>query len=97
MLRELNYGVHICHLPIQMDGNNGCNRASTAHAYEFAIREFAALCEIATQRFWIHVVCALINVDKLWEGPRLRDGLGRGNEGVWNRYYYVAGFHSSSY
>src|ERR1700732_1026009 len=47
------------------------------------------------ESFGIHVVGALVDVDELRQRSRLRDSLGRGDEGVWDCYHDVALCHSS--
>src|ERR1700677_1215396 len=89
-LRQFENRIHVRHLPVKMDWNDGRYRTPAALADKPAVFRSAAALEVGAQFQRIHVVGALVNIDELGECARLRDSFGGRDERVRNGYHGVA-------
>ena len=97
-LGQLQDGIHISHLPVQMDRNYGRDRTAAAVAHQRAGSVHGALfLQVLSQFCRIHVVRVLIDVHEFRKRSRLRDGLGGGDEGVRYGNHHVARLHSAGH
>src|ERR1700728_1607364 len=97
-LRQFQDRIHIGHLPVQMDRNDGGDWTSTAPADQSSrIVDRALFFEILGEFCGIHVVGLLIDVHKLGQRAGLRNRLRSGNEGVRHSEDNVAGLHAAGH
>src|SRR5208282_4704869 len=90
-VRQFEDGIHVGHLPIEVDGNDRCHRAPAAAADHFARRiSRAFLFEILPQLFGVHVVGALVDVHEFRQGTRLRNRLGCCDKRVRDCHRHIA-------
>src|SRR2546426_6452262 len=90
--RQLEDGVHVGHLPVQVYGDDGRHWAATALAhYAARLRIWCAFgLQIGAQLLRIHGVGALIDVDEIRPRARLRDCLRGGDEGERHRHHGIS-------
>ena len=97
-LRQLEDRIHIGHLPVQMDRNDGRDRPSAAAADQPArIVDGALFLQILLEFCRIHVVGLLIDVHELGQCAGLRNRFRGGDEGVRHGDHNVAGLHSAGH
>ena len=96
LFRQFENRIHVDHLPVQMNRDDGGDGPIAPLADEFTVRRNRALCRQVLAQFQrIHVVSAFVDVDELRQGARLRDRFGGCDEGIWHSHGHVAGLYPS--
>jgi hypothetical protein len=74
MARDVHYGIHVCHLSEEVDGDDGFSAGSNG----------------SRQLSGVHRVALLIDIDKDRFCSAISDGLGRRHEGARDSYDFIA-------
>src|SRR5439155_2441031 len=95
---QLEDGVHVGHLPVQMHGNECRHRAARALAHRAARLQVARAfgLEVGAQSLRVHGVGALVDVDEVRARAGLRNSFRRGDEGVRHGHDGIARLYAGS-
>ena len=91
--RQVEDGIHVGHLPVEMRGDDCRHRAASALAQHAVGPQVASAfgLQIGAQPLGIHGIGALVDVDEIRPRAGLRDRLRSGDEGERHRHHGVSG------
>src|SRR5205807_2686104 len=93
---RLQNGIHVSGLAEQVNGHDRCDGpfAPGMDQLSCSVIEFTPRLQVLPELVRFHVICVGIDIDKVWQGACLRDGLSGRDESVGNGQDNIPWRHS---